>query len=172
MSVPLYQHPDGVVTLDPLMERLGLYGTASLLGVEHRTVQRHRANGRTLNIDQARLVADLMGTRLREVWPQLASVDQGSCADRDDWEDHARCKGSGEDFHPDYGGQAAIEHYARLKARYCDRCPVQAECLEDALYVEERLGHDPHGLAGGKTASERKVLLRFRRDATTRKARG
>jgi hypothetical protein len=41
--------------------------------------------------------------------------------------------------------------------RICGLCTVQAECLEDALEFEARLGSH-HGIRGGTTAAQRKLI--------------
>lgn len=168
----LTQEPDGCVTLEPLMERCGLYGTAELLGVEHRTVQRYRKRGVTLSIAQARDLADVLGVRVREVWPELASVDEGTSADRDDWESQAKCRGADPDMFFADNGPEANNKYELVNAMFCSRCPVRAECLEDALLTEERLGRGCHGFVGGETPKGRAVLLNAREEAARRKARG
>lgn len=46
----------------------------------------------------------------------------------------------------------------------CNQCPVKADCLERALKLEQ--DHIPWGVAGGKTAEERKALIREQRKAS------
>jgi WhiB family transcriptional regulator, redox-sensing transcriptional regulator len=47
---------------------------------------------------------------------------------------------------------------ARSAKQVCAACPVRAACLEDALARGER-----HGVWGGKTTTERRNILRYRR---------
>ncbi len=65
---------------------------------------------------------------------------QGLCRDLDDAL-----------FFPERGnsGQKALA--------YCSQCPVCAECLEFALGTEQE-----HGIWGGKTATEREVMVEMR----------
>lgn len=74
------------------------------------------------------------------------------------WEDLALCAQTDpEAFYPEKGQSP------KPALRVCRRCPVTAECLTDTLAYEVRQGGDPHGVAGGKTAKERKLLLRSMR---------
>lgn len=62
-------------------------------------------------------------------------------------------------FYPDVGESV------RPALRICGRCEnwVREACLTDALDVELRLGGEPSGVRGGKTARERAAILRQRR---------
>ena len=73
------------------------------------------------------------------------------------WLDQAACKGKHELFHPGVG-----EVPTEAKA-ICRSCPVIGRCLEDALaqpYIED------HGVRGGYSRQERKVIRQKRRIAT------
>ncbi|MEU3044308.1 WhiB family transcriptional regulator [Streptomyces diastaticus] len=61
-------------------------------------------------------------------------------------------------FHPP---QDAGLHQLLVKEakRWCARCPVQEQCLTEALDRAE-----PHGVFGGLDASERRAILRRRRE--------
>lgn len=50
----------------------------------------------------------------------------------------------------------------RPAIRVCEMCPVQQECLQDALESE-----DVHGVRGGKTGAQRaRMLARMNREAS------
>lgn len=69
------------------------------------------------------------------------------------WRDQARCQGvDPEIFHPADDGDGAA-----AKA-ICELCPVREPCLEFALTTREK-----DGVWGGRTARERRRLLRQRR---------
>lgn len=77
-----------------------------------------------------------------------------------EWSDQAACRSVSDPdlFFPDgWGTKAHRQQVAEAKA-VCGRCPVRAECLNDAL---DRA--DVHGVAGGLTPEEREPLLRRRR---------
>lgn len=68
------------------------------------------------------------------------------------WTANAACRDANPDlFFPDQGcrgwGKAAIE-------RFCQTCPVQAECLDEALE------HKLNGVWGGTTDEQRRALTR------------
>lgn len=66
------------------------------------------------------------------------------------WMEQARCaQANPETFFPEKGGSA------RDAKAVCMRCPVRAECLDDALTRRE-----PYGIFGGLTPRERAKLLR------------
>lgn len=64
------------------------------------------------------------------------------------WRDEAACAQVDPDaFFPERGGSL---HDAKA---VCHRCPVRAECLDDALARDE-----PHGIWGGLSERERRKL--------------
>ncbi|MFE5909632.1 WhiB family transcriptional regulator [Streptomyces wedmorensis] len=68
------------------------------------------------------------------------------------WQRAAACRGLGtEVFFPPEGerGKSRAMREETAKA-VCDRCPVQARCLQHAVSVGE-----PYGVWGGRTVSER-----------------
>jgi len=73
------------------------------------------------------------------------------------WEARSACQGADPDlFFPAAEDQVSID---RAKA-ICDRCPVQDECLADAL--ENRAGHGRWGIRGGFSEAERRYLHKSR----------
>lgn len=74
------------------------------------------------------------------------------------WWDDAACREIGGDsFYPEQG-----ESNAEAK-RICFRCPVRAECLEEALGHHKTYGG--WGLWGGVTEDERRRMVRDRKKA-------
>ena len=73
----------------------------------------------------------------------------------DDWTLHAKCRGMKDDLFP----EASEQKRARL---ICGGCPVQSECLAEAL--DNRI---EWGVWGGLTERERRLLLRQRSDVTS-----
>jgi WhiB family transcriptional regulator, redox-sensing transcriptional regulator len=72
------------------------------------------------------------------------------------WVADALCAQTDPDaFFPEKGGSTSAPKSV------CGRCPVRTPCLEYALEHNER-----HGVWGGKSEPERRVLLRQRRAAT------
>lgn len=68
------------------------------------------------------------------------------------WQDHANCLGIDPDlFFPERG-----EPTTEAKA-VCAGCRVRTECLEYALAIRE-----PHGIWGGASARERRLIRRRR----------
>ncbi|MEX0172805.1 WhiB family transcriptional regulator [Streptomyces sp. LMG1-1-1.1] len=68
------------------------------------------------------------------------------------WQSAAACRGLGTEvfFHPEgERGKSRAMREETAKA-VCDRCPVQARCLQHAVSVGE-----PYGVWGGRTVSER-----------------
>ncbi|MEV8124817.1 WhiB family transcriptional regulator [Streptomyces sp. NPDC085944] len=65
-------------------------------------------------------------------------------AAREDWRSQAACAGDTSTFHKRYPAPAK---------EVCGRCPVRAECLYDAVATKA-----PHGVWGGLTREERKLL--------------
>ncbi len=69
------------------------------------------------------------------------------------WREHALCKEMDpEIFYPPQG-----QNEAYLKA-FCSRCPVQEQCLEFALKM-----NDPWGIWGGLTSIERARIAAHRK---------
>ncbi|MFI1535489.1 WhiB family transcriptional regulator [Streptomyces anandii] len=70
----------------------------------------------------------------------------------------------------DFGPKPDFFHSKQRKERnaakkFCESsCPVRAECLEDAMRHEARVGHRS-GVFGGLTAEERRQLAAERRKA-------
>lgn len=62
-------------------------------------------------------------------------------------------------FHPEQGGTP------EPALKVCRRCPVQRDCLEDALQEEAARPGEPVGVRGGMTANQRKLLVRQRKKA-------
>jgi WhiB family redox-sensing transcriptional regulator len=72
-----------------------------------------------------------------------------------DWQLRGACRGPAGDlfFHPD-GERGAARTRRDVKAKtVCRRCPVLDQCLRHALAT-----HEPHGVWGGLTATERRLL--------------
>ena len=72
------------------------------------------------------------------------------------WESRAACReGDARGFVPPMSSEAADERRVRESAakRICADCPVQRECLEYALRVQE-----PFGIWGGLNETERRAL--------------
>lgn len=80
------------------------------------------------------------------------------------WLEHAVCRGknprlwfplelktSGPEFSPQ-----GMRDAAEAKS-YCRECPVRTECLEYGLYEES-------GIYGGRTARERRAIVKSRRE--------
>lgn len=78
-----------------------------------------------------------------------------SVAKPDAWWNRARCMGSADrNFDPFYPTSAEIGRGSDRAAKaICKRCPVQGECLADAL---ER--QDEFGIYGGTTPDERAAM--------------
>ncbi len=69
---------------------------------------------------------------------------------------------SGSFFHPDgERGPARARREARAKA-ICHTCPVLEMCREHALAV-----HEPYGIWGGLSESERETIIRSQKRALT-----
>jgi WhiB family redox-sensing transcriptional regulator len=69
---------------------------------------------------------------------------------------------SGSFFHPDgERGPARARREARAKA-ICHTCPVLEMCREHALTV-----HEPYGIWGGLSESERETIIRSQKRALT-----
>jgi WhiB family redox-sensing transcriptional regulator len=75
-----------------------------------------------------------------------------------DWRDHAECRHEdGDLFYPAGTTGQFLDQIEEAKA-VCRRCPVMETCLDWALQTGE-----PHGIHGGMTEGERRVLLRRER---------
>ena len=80
--------------------------------------------------------------------------------DRDRWEDWALCKGApAAVFFPSGNSRGNVAVARAL----CAACPVQPECLEDALDAEVRVSGECHGFVGGLSARERYRIVSVRR---------
>jgi WhiB family redox-sensing transcriptional regulator len=74
-----------------------------------------------------------------------------------DWRDAALCAQTDPDaFFPEAGGSN------RDAKRICQRCPVQVQCLEDALLRNER-----HGVWGGMSERQRQKMRQLISSKTT-----
>lgn len=74
------------------------------------------------------------------------------------WQLHAACLGAP----PAWWVPSSERDAAYAKARpICDRCPVQDDCLLDAIEHEQDLADDyQRGMRGGLTPAERRELAR------------
>ncbi len=80
----------------------------------------------------------------------------GPNADLWDWQLHAECRGMASSFffHPEgERGPARARREAQAKA-VCFQCPAMAACRDHALQV-----HEPYGIWGGLSESERAQML-------------
>lgn len=77
-----------------------------------------------------------------------------------EWQQTGNCRGMDEDvFFPPTGERGnARTLRERGAVAICASCPVKAACLEHALSVPE-----PFGVWGGKTETERSIMLRGKR---------
>lgn len=72
-----------------------------------------------------------------------------------DWRDSAACKGIGHAiFYSDTGADRATA------IALCQSCPVQPDCLQDALNTERGINWATHGYRAGHTANARIILGR------------
>ncbi len=79
-----------------------------------------------------------------------------------DWQMEGSCRGASSAifFHPDRErGPARLRREARAKA-ICEQCPVLDACRDHALAV-----HEPYGVWGGLSESERETIIRTERRA-------
>lgn len=74
-------------------------------------------------------------------------------ADRESWQDEAACQGADIDLF-----FSLDDHDQRQALEYCKGCPVQQECLRDAISHGEM-----YGIWGGMTESERRSIIRDHR---------
>ncbi len=100
--------------------------------------------------------------------PSAGTKEFSSPAEKQSWRKKAICSDlDTEIFYPHSGddpskvGRGAARQYEEAKA-ICRQCPVQSECLEDALEVES---WTTFGVQGATDPSERREILRQRRDA-------
>jgi WhiB family redox-sensing transcriptional regulator len=71
------------------------------------------------------------------------------------WMQHAVCVGvDSEIFFPEVNNAELREHHWANARQYCQRCPVQAECLAYQLVFESATGRRD-GMWGGMTPKER-----------------
>jgi transposase len=94
---------------------------------------------------------------------------------RDPWWEHAQChieQWPLQAFYPeDQHGKAADNDPDLAVMALCARCPVQAECLDDALTWENSGGNLPRaGFVGGKTPQQRTLITASRRGTTRQPA--
>lgn len=79
------------------------------------------------------------------------------------WADYAECRDIPTDlFFPPKGSGNSSE--TQMIMRICQKCPVQHHCLSAALKMESEGLGGRHGIWGGKTANERKALVRKMRN--------
>lgn len=73
------------------------------------------------------------------------------------WSRDAACAAEGTGIDPDkfYPGSYSAKYSRQLAQIVCKRCPVQSECLKEAIDNDE-----VHGIWGGKTPGERTALKR------------
>lgn len=79
------------------------------------------------------------------------------------WRHQALCRDTDPElfFGPnDSTGTDITHNWEHTAITVCNRCPVRRDCLNDAL----RSSHS-YGVAGGRTAGQRKALLTDRRTA-------
>lgn len=79
----------------------------------------------------------------------------------DDWREDALCRGMDVNyFFPHRGDFPGI----KAAKRFCQQCPVRAECLADAMRVEADLSATGrHGIRGGLTSGQRARLAKGER---------
>lgn len=76
-------------------------------------------------------------------------------APTDDWRERALCAGTAIHYGvKDTVQDSVLYRWERLAITVCHRCPVEERCLADALTHPQQ-----HGVAGGKTAGQRRALL-------------
>lgn len=82
------------------------------------------------------------------------------------WDQRAACRGRDTELW--FAHESATKDIAEAKA-YCHRCPVQRECLDDAIDIESRLArYGRWGIRGGLTGAERGLLVVRTRKANVR----
>lgn len=70
------------------------------------------------------------------------------------WHDQAACRGANTHLFFPHG------HANARALDYCAHCPVIADCLEEALLLPVE---DDHGIRGGATTAERRLIRTARR---------
>ena len=82
-----------------------------------------------------------------------------------DWQLQGACRGhdSAVYFHPDGERGHARENRERNAKKVCATCPVLQQCREHALSV-----HEPYGIWGGMTETERAKYVRSLRKRSNR----
>lgn len=75
------------------------------------------------------------------------------------WDDHAACRGH--DTRLFFADARAGDYQAAR--RFCNRCPVRAACLDEAMRFESGNAENRYGMFGGLTPDERADLARHRR---------
>lgn len=73
-----------------------------------------------------------------------------------DWTEYAACRGEGSGIF--FADQHAGD-YSRAR-RICNRCPVRAACLDEAMRFESGNAENRHGMFGGLSPDERARLAR------------
>lgn len=77
-----------------------------------------------------------------------------SALEADDWRQLAECLGIDPDiFYPERGDNDGVDAAKAI----CARCPVEHECLEDAIATREMIG-----VRGGKSGKERRAIVKER----------
>lgn len=77
------------------------------------------------------------------------------------WRHQAACRDESPElfFGPNDSTGTTVDHPWEHRAiEVCDRCPVARGCLADAL----RCGANQYGVSGGRTAGQRRALIRDR----------
>lgn len=93
---------------------------------------------------------------LRESWALRAFP-----VARSGWERRAACRGVQDLFSIEEVGAEAVRSIAAAVA-VCEGCPVRLECLQQAMFEEQRQA-DRFGVRGGFSAAERRRLGREQR---------
>ena len=93
----------------------------------------------------------LAGTLAEEFSPPSSDSASGAIPD---WRMHAACAGWPIDLF--YGDESDVVMTSQAQ-RLCERCPVRADCLNDAM-----THNDPYGIWGGMTPEQRR-WSRYRR---------
>lgn len=86
-----------------------------------------------------------------------------------EWQRKAECSTSGCDpdlFFPENLSTVMRADATRKALEICERCPVRAECLEQAIQDEEEFG-----IWGGMTSEQRRALIRRKRRMQMMEAR-
>lgn len=91
-----------------------------------------------------------------------AETERSPFVGRDAWIDRAVCRDVEADWFPDahtFVGSGAYKQAKRRLDAICVACPVQAECLEEALRLDTKT--DGYGVRAGTTQHERERLRRL-----------